>query len=130
MTQERDAYMRRQEADHDLLRMRNYMQVYGHVNRPVIVPQVLDFATIQADVAKQIAETGFFEIKTGGYLPSHAEQSHKLLRDSDISGKKRFHLMSGIANIILDAEITSFRAGSEDARSRRANKPGDGDIGG
>lgn len=130
MTQDRDDYMRRQEADHDLLRMRNSTQMYGRGIRPVVPPEVLDFATIQADVAKQIEEMGSFEFTTGGPPPTPAERIHKLLRDSGISGKKLFHVMPGIANIILDAEITSFRKGSEDARSRLASRPGDGDTGG
>lgn len=41
MTQERDEYMRRQETDHDLLRMRNYTQMHGRGARPLLPPQAL-----------------------------------------------------------------------------------------
>lgn len=119
MTAERDDYMRRQEAEHDLLRMRD-QQTTGRGSR--FIPP--------AQMQHVVCEHGEFIFPHQEPERTPSEKILLLLANAGVETKKLDHVMPAITKIIAAAQQKAFEAGSRDAQSRATNKPGDGDMGG
>jgi len=121
MTQERDDYMRRQEADHDLLRMRDpHMQRFGRGTR-LVSP---------ADMQHVVHDHGTFTFPLARAAPTTIQRIEALCVAAGASPEWFATIAPGLGDILRTAALSAFERGSDDARSRAANKPGDGDMGG
>lgn len=132
MTQERDDYMRRQEADHALLDMRTRTG-RGPSCGPNIqhnVPRTLEFAAIRAGVVEQIERDGSFEWKTGGSSPSPRDRIVTILRQHGVEDACIASALPSLCSVVDEVAALEYHRGERDGVSRTRNRPGDGDMGG
>lgn len=131
MTQERDDYMRRQEADHALLDMRT--RTGRQPSRGPLpqsnVPKSQTFADIRAAVFEQMDRTGEFTWPTG-HAPSPRERMEGILRDVGVAPDRIAAAMPALCTVLDEICTREYHRGERDGVSRSQNRPGDGDMGG
>lgn len=132
MTQERDDYMRRQEADHALLDMRTRTERQPSAG-PLPqsnVPKSQVFSDIRAAVFEQIERDGSFEWKTGGSSPSPRDRIVTILRQHGVEDACIASALPSLCSVVDEAAALEYHRGERDGVSRTRNRPGDGDMGG
>lgn len=124
MTQERDDYMRRQEADHDLLRMRQLNAVPGRAPVPI-----LDYVGIQKEVARQLDLVGEYEMLHRLVFSPRA-RVEDVMRKAGASDEWIAFVIGDVCSVMDELSAREYYRGVSDGHSRARNRPGDGDMGG